>query len=169
VVGGVIGLMTAGPVSDWVALRATARNKGVREAEMRLVALVSYVAICLIGMAITAVGYQRQWPWRVIVVIGYGFVGIQVVSIPAIVISYAVDCYKHIPDQIMVTATIVKNTFGFGMIFYYNDWAVKNGFIPPIMTLMALAVGFSIIGTGVFLVWGKTFRRQTMNSKLHLL
>ena len=64
------------------------------------------------------------------VVIGYGFVGIQVVSIPAILIAvspksskksletlliilqYAVDCYKHIPGQIMVTGTVVKNTFG---------------------------------------------------------
>jgi hypothetical protein len=65
-----------------------------------------------------------------VVIIGYGFVGIEVVSIPAILIAvsvdpsypasiallinsqYAVDCYKHIPGQIMVTATIVKNTFG---------------------------------------------------------
>lgn len=26
--------------------------------------------------------------------------------------QYAIDCYKHIPGQIMVSATIVKNTFG---------------------------------------------------------
>jgi MFS family permease len=54
VVGGVIGLLTAGPFSDWVALRATARNKGVREAEMRLVALVPYVCICLVGMTVSS-------------------------------------------------------------------------------------------------------------------
>jgi hypothetical protein len=55
------------------------------------------------------------------------------------------------------------------MIFYYNDWAVKDGFIPPIMTMMALTVGFTVIGMVVFMIWGKSFRRQTMNSKLHLL
>jgi len=53
------------------------------------------------------------------------------------------------------------------MIFFFNDWAVKDGFIPPVMTLMALAVGFSTIGTIVFSIWGKQFRRQTMDSKLH--
>jgi hypothetical protein len=53
VVGGVIGLLTAGPFSDWVSMRATARNKGVREAEMRLVALVPYVCICLVGMTVS--------------------------------------------------------------------------------------------------------------------
>lgn len=52
VVGGILGLLTAGPISDWVALRAARRNNGVREAEMRLVALVPYIAICLIGMTV---------------------------------------------------------------------------------------------------------------------
>jgi hypothetical protein len=61
------------------------------------------------------------------------------------------------------------DTSQFGMIFYFNDWAARAGYIPPIMTLMALAVGFATIGTVVFLKWGKTFRRMTMNSKLHEL
>jgi hypothetical protein len=55
------------------------------------------------------------------------------------------------------------------MIFYYNDWAVKDGFIPPVMTMMALTVGFTVIGMVTFMIWGKNFRRQTMNSKLHQL
>jgi hypothetical protein len=57
----------------------------------------------------------------------------------------------------------------FGMIFYYNDWAVKDGFIPPVMMMMALTVGFTVIGMVVFMFWGKKFRRATMNSKLHTL
>lgn len=36
---------------------------------------------------ITAVGYQRQWPWEAIIIIGYGFIGIELVGIPAIVIA----------------------------------------------------------------------------------
>jgi len=54
VVGGVIGLLTAGPFSDWISMRATARNKGVREPEMRLIALVPYVCICLVGMTVSS-------------------------------------------------------------------------------------------------------------------
>lgn len=142
VVGGVIGLLTAGPFSDWVSMRATIRNKGVREAEMRLIALVPYIAICLVGMVVTAVGYQRKWPWEAIVIIGYGFVGVECIAIPAIVISvclwisskgkvwrlansekYAVDCYKHLPGQIMVCATIVKNTWGVSYFYF---------FVPPL-------------------------------------
>jgi len=53
------------------------------------------------------------------------------------------------------------------MIFFFNDWAVSAGFIPPVMTLMAITVGITTIGTVVFSIWGKQFRRMTMNSKLH--
>jgi hypothetical protein len=42
----------------------------------------------------------------------YMLIGIQVVGIPSIAIAYAVDCYKALPGEIMIAATIVKNTFG---------------------------------------------------------
>ncbi|KAF3005424.1 hypothetical protein E8E14_002129 [Neopestalotiopsis sp. 37M] len=169
VVGAAIALVTAGPFSDWVALRRARTNNGVLEAEFRLPALIPYVAINLVGMVITAVGYQRSWPWPAIVVAGYMLVGIQVVGIPSIVIAYAVDCYKTLPGEIMIAATIVKNTFGFGMIFYINDWAAKDGFLGPILMLMALTVGFSVLGLAIFLPFGKKFRRMTKDSKLHSL
>lgn len=61
VVGGIVGLLTAGPVSDWVSMRATARNGGVREAEMRLIALVPFVCICLIGMVVSIPAFAMSW------------------------------------------------------------------------------------------------------------
>ncbi|RYO98052.1 hypothetical protein DL765_010945 [Monosporascus sp. GIB2] len=169
VVGAALALVTAGPLSDAVALRRARKNGGVLEAEMRLPALIPYIAVNLVGMVVVAVGYQRAWPWEAIVVLGYTLVGVQVVGIPAIVISYAVDSYKTLPGEIMIAATIVKNTFGFGMIFYYNNWAARSGYIAPILLLMALTVGFSILGLAVFIPFGKKFRRMTKNSKLHAL
>lgn len=57
----------------------------------------------------------------------------------------------------------------FGMIFFFNDWAAKDGFIAPMLLLMALTVGFSILGLAVFIPYGKTFRHMTKDSKLHLM
>lgn len=111
-VGGAIALLTAGPLSDWIALRKARRNGGVLEAEFRLLSVLPYVAANLVGMAVAAVGYQRGWKWEVIVVVGYGLVGVEVVGIPAVVISYAVDSYKSLPGEIMIAATVVKNSFG---------------------------------------------------------
>lgn len=55
------------------------------------------------------------------------------------------------------------------MIFFVNDFAVTSGFVAPILTLMALCVGFTVIGLVIFLKWGKQFRRWTKDSKLHML
>lgn len=44
-IGAFIGLGTSGKLSDWVADRATKRNGGIREPEMRLIAMIPYVII----------------------------------------------------------------------------------------------------------------------------
>ncbi|OBT81140.1 hypothetical protein VE02_10348 [Pseudogymnoascus sp. 03VT05] len=165
--GGVIGLAIAGPWSDWVIMRATKKNNGIREPEMRLAAMYPFIAAALIGLVIIGVGYDRHWPWQVIVVLGFGLVGVQVVSIPTIAITYAIDCYKPIAGQIMAISTVCKNTFGFGMTYYYNDWVVTAGFTPPLMMIMALTVGFSLVGTILFPYFGKSMRRWTRASKVH--
>lgn len=64
-IGAFIGLFTAGPLSDAVAARLTKRNKGIREPEMRLLAMVPYVILMVIGNVIVAVGYERAWDWKV--------------------------------------------------------------------------------------------------------
>ena len=64
-IGGLIGLCTAGPLSDTVAARLTKRNRGIREPEMRLLAMIPYVIIMIIGNIVVAIGYQRGWDWKV--------------------------------------------------------------------------------------------------------
>lgn len=101
VVGGIIGLLLAGPLSDFISLRAARRNKGVREAEFRLIALIPFIIICLVGMVVVAVGFQRHYSWEVVVAYGFVSVGIQVVSIPAISISVSVLGYASFDAQIL--------------------------------------------------------------------
>lgn len=59
--GGIFGLFTAGPFSDWVSMMLTKRNHGVREPEMRLLSLLPFVLIGLIGMTVCVhtATYQR--------------------------------------------------------------------------------------------------------------
>lgn len=114
-VGAIIGLITAGPLSDWVAARLTARNGGVREPEMRLVTMVPYVLVMILGSVIVAVGYDHHWPWQAIVIIGYGCLGMQVAALPSIVSTYAIDSYKPITGSLFVTITVNKNVWGYGV------------------------------------------------------
>lgn len=77
-VGALIGLFTAGPLSDWLSARSTRKNNGIREPEMRLPAMIPYIIIMYLGNIIVSVGYDNHWPWEAIVIIGYTCAGIQV-------------------------------------------------------------------------------------------
>ncbi|KAH7150563.1 major facilitator superfamily domain-containing protein [Dactylonectria estremocensis] len=164
--GALIGLVTAGPFSDWVSAWATRRNQGIREPEMRLPAMIPYVIIMILGNIITAIGYERKWPWQVIVVLGYSCAGIQVAALPSIASTYAVDCYKPVTGSLFVAITVNKSLWGYGMGKFITPWTIKAGFIPAFMTNMALTVLWCLIGS-VFYFYGKTFRRWTKDSGVH--
>ncbi|VUC22227.1 unnamed protein product [Clonostachys rosea] len=167
VAGGIIGLGVAGPWSDWISQKATKRNGGIREPEMRLISLIPFIIAALVGLVAFGVGVQDKWPWPAVVVVGFGLVGVQVVAIPTIVITYAIDSYKPVTGEIMVIATVCKNTFGFGMTYFMNDWAATSGFIPPTMLLMSMTVGITLLGMIVFIFFGKKFRYWTKDARIH--
>jgi MFS family permease len=105
-VGAAIGLFTNGFFSDWVAAYLTRRNDGVREPEMRLVAMVPYVCAMILGCVVVAVGYDQAWPWEVIVIVGYLMLGVQVATLPSIAAAYAVDSYKPVTGPLFVAITV---------------------------------------------------------------
>lgn len=100
IVGVALSLIIAGPLSDWVSAWLTRRNKGIREPEMRLVALIPFAVSCLIGGVLVAVGYQHQWSWEAIVIGGYTLLGLVLPSLSAISLTYAVSY----PEQSPATA-----------------------------------------------------------------
>ncbi|MCJ1464390.1 hypothetical protein MMC07_003003 [Pseudocyphellaria aurata] len=165
-VGAIIGLVTAGPLSDWVSMRATRKNNGIREPEMRLPTMIPYVIIMIIGNFVVAFGYQHQWDWKIIVIIGFTCAGIQVAALPAITSTYAVDSYKPVAGSIFVAITVNKNLWGYGYSKFITPWILSDGYIPPIMTNMSLITLWSL--SGILFWWkGKTFRRWTRNSMVH--
>ena len=64
-VGGLIGLVTAGPLSDWISMKLTKKNRGIREPEMRLLTMIPYVIIMIIGNFVVAYGYEKKFDWKV--------------------------------------------------------------------------------------------------------
>ncbi|KAI4852894.1 serine/threonine kinase 16 [Aureobasidium sp. EXF-8846] len=157
-VGALIGLATAGRLSDWVAARATRKNHGIREPEMRLLAMIPYVIIMYVGNIVAGVGMDRKWPWQVIVIISFGAAGIQVAALPAIVSTYAVDCYKPVAGPLFVAITVNKNVWGYGFSKFVTEWVVEDGFLPPLLTNGSIVLFWCLFGI-LFYYKGKTFRR----------
>ncbi|KAK5021757.1 hypothetical protein LTS07_010652 [Exophiala sideris] len=121
------GLFTAGPLSDWISARATKMNDGIREPEMRLPTLIPYVLLMILGNTITAVGYARDWPWEVIVIIGFTCSGIQVTSLNSIASTYAIDSYRPVAGSLFVSITVYKNLWGYGFGKFIEPWIAKPG------------------------------------------
>lgn len=166
--GGIIGLLTAGPFSDYVARRTARKNNGIREAEMRLPALIPFVCTTVIGLVVGGLAYQRQWSWPILLVFGYGLAGLTVTTIPTIVITYAIDSYKPLAGEIMVVATVVKNTCGFSMSYWVPQLAAEHGLITPAMVQFALSIGTLLMAIPLYF-YGKKFRELTKNSPVHQL
>ncbi|KAL5344125.1 major facilitator superfamily domain-containing protein [Aspergillus crustosus] len=165
-IGAFIGLLTNGPLSDWISMRATIKNRGIREPEMRLPAMIPYLVICIIGNFIVAFGYEYKWDWRIIVILGYTSVGIQVAALPAIISTYAVDSYKPVAGSIFVTITVNKNLWGYGFSEFITNWVVRDGFVKPIMLNMSLTVAWCLCAVP-FYIWGKRVRGWSAESGVH--
>ena len=162
VVGGAVGLATAGPLSDWIANKLTIRNNYTREPEMRLFAIIPYFVIMAVGTVIIAVGYQYHWPWQAVIIFGFTCIGIQVVALPTCAIAYAVDCYKPISGEILVISTVVKNTFGFGMSFWVPILTPSQS----VWILFACCSAPCLLAIPVY-IWGKRMRTWTQRSTVH--
>ncbi|KAL2816410.1 major facilitator superfamily domain-containing protein [Aspergillus cavernicola] len=167
-IGAFIGLLTNGPLSDWISMRATIKNRGIREPEMRLPATIPYLVVSIIGNFIVAFGYEYKWDWRIIVIIGYTAVGIQVAALPAIVSTYAVDSYKPVAGSIFVSITVNKNLWGYGFSEFITNWVNKSGFVKPIMMNMSLAVLWCLCVIP-FYFYGKRMRRWTAKDSVHAM
>lgn len=168
-VGALIGLATAGPFSDWIAARAARCNGGVREAEMRLPALIPYMIITMLSAILGGLAYQRSWAWAHIVVWGYGLAGLSVTTVPTIAVAYAIDCYKPISGEIMVVATVCKNFIGFSYSYWVFDVAhtSKDGWLTPAMIIFACVIGPAVLAVPLYYGMGKKLRHWTRHSDVH--
>jgi uncharacterized membrane protein (Fun14 family) len=186
-IGVSFSLVTAGPLSDWISNRATLRNHGIREPEMRLPALVPFALCGLVGCVVTALGFQHGWSWESVVIVGFGFIGVHTAGLSGIAINYVVsiralslthlahldtnflqiDCYKPSAGEFLVCATVFKNVFGYGMSRYFNDWVVRDGYVGPFMTIMGLNLGCLLLGAVPLYFYGKKVRGWSANSSIH--
>jgi hypothetical protein len=184
-----IALLTAGPLSDWISTGSTIKNGGIREPEMRLPALIPFAICTFVGSVVTCVGYPYGWSWEVVVIIGYTLLGIQVAALAAISTTYAVslissycqnflqrlsadsnflqiDSYKPVTGEFLVSATINKNLWAYGVTRFLNVWIVEDGYITPIMTNAATCLFIVAMAIPLYF-WGKRVRTWSKNSSVH--
>lgn len=71
------------------------------------------------------------------------FLAFLILSILAISANFTkIDSYKPIAGEFLISATVVKNLWGYGISQFLNPWIVKSGYVVPIMVNTALTLFF---------------------------
>lgn len=167
-IGPFVGYLIALPftsVSDRLAARLTVKNDGIREAEMRLGAMLPGMIIGPIGILVYGLTAEFNLHW-----IGYYF-GTALTSFGGyfffcFTLAYAVDSYYADTSEMLIAMNIGKQVVSFGLGFGVLDWVMQRGYavvISGIFCAVLLANNLVLI---VFMLWGKNIRRYVAGSWL---
>ncbi|KAB5515124.1 putative MFS transporter [Coniochaeta sp. 2T2.1] len=165
IIGNLLGIPFGGYFSDWVANRATSKNHGIREPEMRLpavsIAMVAYPgSLLLYGLGIQ---YEAHWIVPTLGMFLFSFGSSAAIGISVV---YTIDCYRPIAGEIVVSQVVFKSFITFLMSFYANPWVDKAGYAGSFVAMAAFS--FVILALWIPLyIWGKKIRQATF--KWHVM
>lgn len=171
-VGSVIGFALGIPftsTSDLLAARLTRRNDGIREAEMRLGAMLPVMLIGPAGLVVFGFACERDLHW-----IAY-FAGVVMSSFASyfyftFTLAYAIDSYAANTSEMLIAMNVGKGAISFGMGLNLLDWVLEHGYavmIAGVFGGLLLANNLALI---VFMVWGKrirAFMAKTWLARVH--
>lgn len=86
-------------MADNIALRATKRNRGIREPEMRLPACFIAVLLTFFGALISSLTYQAKTHW-IGPILGFGVLSAGAQMGATLAMAYSLDCHKEVCGQI---------------------------------------------------------------------
>ncbi|QKX60210.1 uncharacterized protein TRUGW13939_07353 [Talaromyces rugulosus] len=160
IVGNILGIPFGGYFSDWVANRATSKNGGVREPEMRLpavsIAMVTYPgSLLLYGLGIN---YKTHWIVPALGIFLFSFGSSATIGITVV---YTIDCYRPISGEVVVSQVVFKSFITFLMSFYANPWVNRDGYAG----VFGAMAGFSFVVLALWIplyIWGKQIRHATL-------
>lgn len=140
-IGVTIAGLATGRLSDWYVLKLARRNGGLREPEQRLWGLLVYCPFILIGLLLWGVGAAHGLPWPVLC-LGAAFCGYTNVAGGAYALAYAVDCFKEISGESIVSVILCRNTMSFAFNYAITPWIDDQGFQDTFIAVAILAFAF---------------------------
>lgn len=151
--------------SDRLAAYLTKRNGGIREAEMRLGALLPPLLISPAGLIVYGFTAQRQLHW-----IGY-FAGVVMCQFGSywfftFTLAYAVDSYMANTSEMLIAMNLGKQAISFGMGIYLLNWILTRGYAVVIAGIFCSILLANNLMALVFLIWGKKIRIRMAKSWL---
>ncbi|OJJ44486.1 hypothetical protein ASPZODRAFT_18676 [Penicilliopsis zonata CBS 506.65] len=159
-IGGSLGMLWGGSLSDWYTQRLARRNNGIMEPEFRLWMMLPLAIINTAGVLMYGVGAAQGAHWIVPAGFGTAFIGFGIGSGGAIAITYAVDCYPEVASESLVLMLFLRNMVGTGFTFAIQPWLDLDGLQTTSIIMAVLCLVFNL--SFVIFTWkGKSMRRWT--------
>ncbi|KAI4715994.1 MFS general substrate transporter [Aureobasidium sp. EXF-10727] len=158
-IGVAIGSFYTGVIGDKIVLAMARRNGGVLESEHRLWLFLPSLLLIPGGLILWGVGAAQHIMWfgcvfAMGVIALTNTIGIQ------LSISYAVDSYKDLGGEAIVTVILVRNTMSFAIGYGITPWiegmGLQNAFILAAFAGLAQCLTFFVM-----VKWGKELRRKS--------
>lgn len=142
-IGASIAGVVSGPVADWLTLRLASRSKGLREPEQRLWGLVIYCILMPAGLLIWGVGAYHDVHWAVLL-FGGGLCGYCNVTGGSYALAYAVDCFKELSGETIVSVILCRNTISFAFSYAITPWIDAQGLQKTFIAVSILSWAFGM-------------------------
>ncbi|KAK3898948.1 protein HOL1 [Staphylotrichum tortipilum] len=159
VLGSLAGIPAGGRWADWVADWGTRRNGGVREPEMRLLAVAVGVVAAPGGLVMFGCGVGGGAHW-IVPVLGIGLLNFAIVQATNVCLVYVIDAYRPVAGEITLAVMGFKSLFGFLLSFYTNTWVAQSGYAAAYGTMAAISAAV-LLGWVPLYFWGKRIRHAT--------
>jgi MFS family permease len=155
-IGAFIGAFYTGWFGDKIGLWFARRNKGIREPEHKL--WLFNVSLILVPSALIlwGVGAYHHVHWFGLL-FGMGMLGSTNAIGATTAINYAVDSYKDLSGEGMVTVILIRNTMSFAIGYGITPWMANTGLQNTFIAAAFIGLGF----TATFFImikWGRHFR-----------
>lgn len=157
IIGSLLGI-TGGTITDRISDKATQRNGGLREPEMRLRAFFPVLFTTPLALMLYGAGIGRAWHWMVPTV-GLGLINFSIVWGTSISLVYMIDCLKPLAEEAVTSVLAFKAAIGFILSFYTNVWVAQEGYVNAFGEFAGITTAF-LLFVFVFIFWGKKLRTK---------
>lgn len=152
-------VLCSGTLSDWLVVRLTKRNSGVKEPEMRLWLAYPAALISGVGLIVWGISVDREWHW-VVGQVGLVLFGAGIQMGNTAICSYIVDAYPLQSMAVIVFYSVMLNLSAFVDPFFIFPWLDTVGFTWTMAGHAIITVFFCIPALGLLHVFGGRIREK---------
>ncbi|RKK12223.1 hypothetical protein BFJ66_g5438 [Fusarium oxysporum f. sp. cepae] len=135
-IGSFMGVFIGGALADWLLIRMVRKSDGIHEPENRLWVYLLVPLLAATGCLLYGVGASTGVYW-VLQCIRLFLIGVYTKVCLPIALSYALDSYPELEDEIVQLSNFVRNLGGGALTFYIQPWINASG---PRNTIIYLVV-----------------------------